>query len=233
MSDNSKIVEKTCLNCTSKSAFCNFLTYEELELIEDNRFEVLFRAGENIRKQGTYLSHVIFLNSGLAKLYLEGFNERNIILRIIKPTNFIGGPGMFVDNMHHYTVKALIDSCACFIDVKVLKKIIRDNEEFGNEFLKEISINTLSTYNRLINLTQKQMAGRLADALIYLSQEIFESNKFSMVLSKIDMAELTGISKDNVGKALKSFELEGLIANNGNEIKILKPEILQIISRTA
>ena len=206
-------------------------TKTELELIENNRFEVLFRAGENIRKQGTHLSHVIFLNSGLAKLYLEGFNGRNIILRIIKPRNFIGGPGMFVDNMHHYTVKALIDSCACFIDVEVLKKIIHDNEEFGNQFLKEISINTLSTYKRLINLTQKQMAGRLADTLIYLSDEIFNSRRFELVLSNNDLAELSGMTKDNVVRTLRNFNLDGLINNSGNEIEILDFDSLQRISQ--
>ena len=46
------------------------------------------------------------------------------------------------------------------------------------------------------------------------------------------MAELTGISKDNVGKALKKFEREGLILCSGNEITILEMETLQIISRT-
>lgn len=231
MPENPGIADRTCLNCTSKSAIFELLNQEELALIEANRIEVLFRAGENIRKQGTYLSHVISLNSGMAKLYLEGLNNRNIILRIIKPTNFIGGPGMFVDNIHHYSVTALVNSCVCFIDVKVLKEIIHTNIRFGDEFLRQISMDTLFTYNRLINLTQKQMNGRLADALIYLSNDIFGASRFSTTLSKIDLSELTGISRDNIGKALKSFEREGLISSNGLEIEILKPDTLQIISR--
>lgn len=230
MFKDSRKSNRTCKDCTNKSTIFQLLTDDELELIEANRIEVHFKAGENIRKQGTYLSHVISLNSGMAKLYLEGLGNRNIILRIIKPTNFIGGPGMFVDNIHHYSVTALVDSCVCFIDVKILKEIIHTNVRFGDEFIRQISIDTLSTYNRLINLTQKQTNGRLADTLIYLSQEIFESNVFSTILSKIDLSELTGISKDNIGKALKKFENEGLIRSNGVKIEILQPELVEIIS---
>ena len=105
-----------------------FLSDKEIELIEKNRFEVKFRKGEIIRKQGTYLSHVISINSGLAKLYIEGFNGKNLILRIVKSTNFIGGPGMYFDQRHHYSVIALVDLSACFIDMNVFKNIIHNNQ---------------------------------------------------------------------------------------------------------
>ena len=39
-----------------------------------NMFEAIhvnFKAGETIKKQGTFMSHVLSVNSGLAKLYIE------------------------------------------------------------------------------------------------------------------------------------------------------------------
>ena len=50
---------RTCLDCVFMSPLFKLLTEKELQIIEDNRIEVNFKAGENIRKQGTYLSHVI------------------------------------------------------------------------------------------------------------------------------------------------------------------------------
>ena len=138
---------------------------------------------------------------------------------------------MYVDKRHHYTVTALIDSCACFIDVEIFKQIIQTNKEFEEGFIKDLSINTLSTYNRLINLTQKQMPGRMADVLIYLSEEIFTNRKFKMFLSKNDMAELGGMSKDNVGRVLNSFKSEGLLDISDNIIEILNMDSLSVISR--
>ena len=167
--------KKRCINCKAKSPLFKLLSDEELDLIDENRLEVMFKAGEIIRKQGTFLSHVLSINSGLCKIYFDNVNQQNIILRIIKPTSFIGGAGLYVDQKSHYSVAAIADSSVCFIDVEVFKKIMHTNNAFADEFIKDMSKSILMNYNRLMNLTQKQMSGRIADALIYLSDEIFKS----------------------------------------------------------
>lgn len=212
------------------SPMFHFLSKEEIEMIDEIKLSVLFRKGETIRKQGTYMSHVLSINSGLAKLYLEGIDQRNAIIRIVKPTNFIGGPGIYLDQLHHFTVTALVDTMVCFIDVKVFRDIIDQNKAFAHEFMKDFSRNVLSVHNRLIYLTQKQMPGRMADTLIYLSEEIFESDHFPMHLSRQDLSELSGMSKDSAVKILREFHQEGIIYMTDQELLLKKPEALQRIS---
>ena len=196
---------KSCFDCAYKSPMFELLTKAELKLINDNKFEIKFRKGEIIRKQGTYLSHVISINSGLAKLYIESLNGKNLILRIIKTKSFIGGPGMYFDQRHHYSVMALVDLSACFIDMKVFKQIIHTNPEFASEFMKEFSKNMLLTYDRLISLSHKNIPGRMAEALLYLANDIFESNYIDPVITKTDLADLTGMAKDSATKILREF----------------------------
>ena len=222
---------RSCINCSCKSALFCFLSHEELEMVEKNRLSVVFKPGETIRKQGTQMTHVISVNSGMAKLYLEGIENRNAILRIVRPTNFIGGPGIYLDQMHHYTVMALMASSVCFIDLNVIKEIIRKNSRFAEEFMKDFSRNTLNVYNRLIYLTQKQMPGRMADSLLYLFEEIFETNHFPMILTKQDLADLSAMSRDSAVKILRSFEHEGIIQFDEKELKLLDHEALKRISR--
>ncbi|MCX6268621.1 MAG: Crp/Fnr family transcriptional regulator [Bacteroidetes bacterium] len=193
---------------------------------------VHFNKGETIRKQGTYMSHVISISSGLAKLYLEGNEQRNAIIRIVKPTNFIGGPGIYLDQRHHFSVTALMSTTVCFIDVAVFKEIIESNKIFSIQFMKDFSRNTLAVYNRLLCLTQKQMPGRMADTLIYLFEEIFESKKFPMYLSRQDISELSGMSKDSAVKILREFQNDKIINLSDAEMELLDPEALQRISRT-
>ncbi|MCX6284847.1 MAG: Crp/Fnr family transcriptional regulator [Bacteroidetes bacterium] len=207
------------------------LNQDELEMIEKSRLNVVFKSGETIRKQGTQMTHVISLNSGMAKLYLEGIENRNSILRIVRPTKFIGGPGIYLDQMHHYTVMALMESSVCFIDMNVFKEIIRRNNHFAEEFMKDFSLNTLNVYNRLLYLTQKQMPGRMADSLLYLFEEIFESDHFPMLLSKQDLADLSAMSRDSALKILRSFEREGIIRFDEKELRLLDHESLRKISR--
>lgn len=177
------------------------------------------------------MTHVISVNSGLAKVYLEGVNNTINIIRIVKPTNFIGGPGIYIDEIHHYTVSALTDTMVCFINLQVFKEIIDTNKKFAQEFLKDFSLNVLSIYNRLVYLTHKQMPGRMADTLIYLFNEIFHSSKFNLHLSKQDFADLSGMSKESAIKVLRDFQNNGVIRIIDNEIELLDPEALNRISR--
>ena len=220
-----------CISCECKSPLFRFLSDEELNMVQQNRINVVFKPRETIRKQGTVMTHVISVNRGLAKLYLEGVEQRNAILRLVKPTNFIGGPGIYLDLMHHYSVTALVESSVCFIDIHVFKKIIKQNILFAGEFMKDFSRNTLSVYNRLISLTQKQMPGRMSDTLLYLFDDIFESNRFPMLVSKQDLADLSAMSKDSAVKVLREFQKEGLIRITDHEMEILDAGALKKISR--
>lgn len=232
MNGNCENPERNCLNCDLKSPLFCFLTDEELALVRDNKISVTYKKGETIRKQGTYMSHVLSINSGFAKLYLEGLDNHNAIIRIIKPTNFVGGPGIYLDRMHHYTVSALTDCGVCFIDVDLFKDLIDRNKSFAHELMKDFSKSILSVYNRLIFLTQKQMPGRMADTLIYLFEEIFQTPRFSMYLSKQDLADLSGMAKDSAIKILRDFQNAGLIRVTDNDLIITDPEALKRISRT-
>lgn len=55
----------------------NFLSDEELNLLENNRTEVVYKPGEIIFKQGSASTHVVLFISGLAKIYLEGYNKKS------------------------------------------------------------------------------------------------------------------------------------------------------------
>jgi CRP/FNR family transcriptional regulator, polysaccharide utilization system transcription regulator len=222
---------KNCVGCQCMSPMFCLLSAEELQLVDANKINVHFKAGETIRKQGTFMSHVLSVNSGLAKLYLEGIEGRSAILRIVKPTNFIGGPGIYFDQMHHYTITALHDTSVCFIDLQVFKNVLKGNHRFAEEFLKDLSREVIKVYNRLIHLTQKQMPGRMADALLYLHEEIFMQPKFPMVLSRSDLAELSAMSKESAVKILRDFQKDGLIHISDHEIEILDYDTLLKISR--
>lgn len=215
------------------SPLFRFLTEQELEIIDRNKNTSRFKKGETIRKQGTVMTHVLSVNAGVAKVFLEGPNSKNIIIRIIKQTNFIGGPGIYLDKVHHYSIKAMTDVRVCFIDMEVFKHILDTNKPFANEFLKDFSNSILSVYNRLLSLLQKQTLGRLAETLLYLAEEIFEVQIIPSCVSRLDLAELSGISKESVSIAIRQFEKDHIIAVDKSGIEILNPAKLSYISRTS
>lgn len=223
--------DKICLCCDKKSPLFCVLTDEEVQLMQDHRHKVIFKKGETICKQGTPISHVLSINEGLAKLFLEGIGNRTSIVRIVKPTDFVGGPGIFVDRIYHYTVTALIETAVCILDVTRFIELIDQNKNFAHAYMKYFGSNTLSVYKRQVNLTQKQVPGRMADTLLYLSEEIYEAQKFNLNLSKQDLADLSAMSKDSATKILREFLHWGIIKFRDDELEILNQNELMRISR--
>ena len=209
----------------------NTLSTAELELVNKNRYEVSFKAGEMMFKQGTPSPHFLCLTTGLAKLYIEGYGK-NLILSLVKPVEYILGPGIYVDNRHHYSASAVEDSTACLVDVNTFKQIMRGNPDFAYEFIRRISIMTIFNFEQFISLTQKQMNGRIADALFYLSDQIYGKNPFEMTISRQDLADLSGMSKESAIRILKEFKDEEILTVKGNSLHILNPQQLKKISET-
>ena len=220
-----------CNECNSKSPLFSLLRPEELDLLNQDRFEVSFRAGEMIFKQGSASTHALMLNTGMAKLYLEGHNGRNLILKIVKPVQMFGGPGIFLDQRNYYSAAAIEDCTVCFINVKNFKSAVRSNPDFAEKFIEMINRNSIFTFGRFMDLTQKQMPGRVADALLYLSEDIYESSHFEIHLSRQDLADMTSLSKESFIRILKEFKDEGIIKMNGDVIEIIKPGSLKKISQ--
>lgn len=218
-----------CKNCSKRNNLFSCLTDEELELVDQHRYELTFNRGEIIFKQGSPLTHVACITEGLAKMYIEGLNKRNLILSFAKPVTMIGGPGMFVDYRHHFSVAAVEDTTACLIDTKIIEELIEKNHRFACDLLKGSNMNNISNFSKFINLTQKQMHGRIADALIFLMDEIYGRNPFILTISRQDLADLTAMSKENVIRVIKVFKDQELIRVDGNLVEILnKREMIRI-----
>jgi CRP-like cAMP-binding protein len=219
-----------CRTCMNRWENFKNLTEEQMLLICDHRYEANFKSGEIIFKKGSPTSSGIFLVSGMAKVFLEGLDGKNIILSIAKPGVMISGPGTYGDMRHHFTLTALTDVKACFIDMQVIKQLVHLNNTFAEGMLIDISKKSLFMYYKLIGLTQKKMPGRLADALLYLSNQIFESDEFDVILSRQELGEFTNMAKESVIRILKDLEDDGLISSNCSRIKILNKSKLQMIS---
>jgi CRP/FNR family transcriptional regulator len=225
------IQANNCAGCKCKNSIFDALSDAELELVNSNRVEVGFKAGEIMFKQGTPSPHFLCLTTGLAKLYIEGYGK-NLILNLVKPVEYILGPGIYVDNRHHYSASAVEDSTACLVEVNAFKKLMKSNPDFADEFIRRISLMTIFNFDQLISLTQKQMNGRIADALLYLSEKIYCSNPFKMTISRQDLADLSGMSKESSIRILKEFKEEGILTVNGNTVQILNLPQLVKISQT-
>ena len=73
------------------------------------------------------------------------------------------------------------------------------------------------------------MSGRVADALLYFSDEVFRSDEYEMIFSRQELGEMTSMAKECVVRILKEFEDSGVVYSDSSKIKILdKEKLIQI-----
>jgi len=220
----------SCETCTHRWKNFQHLTKEELNLVNENRYEATFKPGETIMKQGSPTSNALFMASGMAKTYIEGLNGKNFILSIALPGRLIMGPGAYVDSRHTYSVAAITAVQACFINFEIFRQLVRINGAFAESLIEDISAKSQLTLNRMVSLSQKKMHGRLADTLLYFSDVVFKNDEYEMILSRQELGEMTNMAKECVVRILKELEDSGVIYSDSSKIKILDREKLIRIS---
>lgn len=222
----------TCTDCSEKSCVVSLLNDNQLALLSENSLESSVKKGEVILRAGALVSHIIYLKTGYVKEHFIGPSKKNQILQIVKYHSYLGLHSLFGDKINHYSYTALEDLKICYIDINIFKQFVKENGGFAYELLVYVCKESLYSYFRFINKGEKKVNGRFADALLYLSEKIYGSQKFKIMLTRSELAELVGVSRENTARVLSKFVEEKIIHISGNEIEILKPDILHIISKT-
>jgi CRP/FNR family transcriptional regulator len=224
-------VPDKCESCPVRWKNFQYLTDEEMKLVNENRFEATFKRGEIIIKQGSPVSSVLFIESGMAKSFYEGKEaEKNFIMDILVPGGVIIGPGAYNGSKYAYSVSALTMLKVCFITFDIFNQLVRKNGDFAEGLIKYLCSGSLRSNMRMINITQKKMPGRLADILLYFSDEIFRSDEFEMILSRQELGEMTNMVKESVVRILKDMEDMGVISSESSNIKITDKGKLRMIA---
>jgi CRP-like cAMP-binding protein len=209
-----------CRNCLDRSCATGILSGMEMDRINRNRYTSEVRKGTNILNEGSPTSHIVYLRSGLVKEYIMMPDDHQHILQIIQPHSYLGLNSLFGDKINHYSYTALTDLRLCYIDIDVFTDLIKKNGNFAFEILTSVGKENLNSFHRFIDQSQKKTFGRVADILLYFSKIIFSDAVFQIPLTRREIAEMVGTSRETTGRVLSKLCSEGIITLDGKNIII-------------
>ena len=195
---------------------------------------------ENIKKGAViYLEEdepkeIMCLLEGKVKVYKNGVGGRNQIIRMIRPVQYFGYRAYFAKENYVTSASAVEKSTICFMPLEAVEKIIRKNGEFALYFIELLSVDLGIADQRVVNLTQKHIRGRLAESLIFLKESYGleeDGATINIYLAREDLASLSNMTTSNAIRTLSIFVDERIIAMDGRKIKIIDEDRLRKISR--
>jgi CRP/FNR family transcriptional regulator, polysaccharide utilization system transcription regulator len=226
--------KNTCVNCLRKRhSPLKDLSEDELALLEQNRYEVSYAAGEIIYKEAAKPLGLLCLKEGKVKIVRTGITGTEQIVALKKPVDFIGFRTLMGEKKYSTSAVALESSVVCVVDKNDFFKIIKNNSYLAFKIIRLFAHELDEVSKRQINLTQKHMRARLVDALLLVYDmygTLPDDATLNVELKRADYAALANMTTANAIRMFSAFAKENLIEINQRKIKIKNFKALRDIS---
>ncbi|QQS51342.1 MAG: Crp/Fnr family transcriptional regulator [Bacteroidota bacterium] len=208
-----------CLSSLQREA-----VLQNSNVVKYNKKEIIFR-------QNTRTSHIMFVRSGMVKVFKEGRNNKFIVLKVAVKNDFLGLLSIYGRDTHQYSAASIQETEIGFIDINTFNTILYSNGEFASKFIHKISNDGLYIFERLMSQSHKQLPGRIADVILYFSEQIFKSDCFEFPFTRRELAELAGTTKESFIRTLAEFKNDKIIDLDGSKVKINSLKIIKTLSQ--
>lgn len=209
------------------------LTAEQTECLRKDLLLRYFKKNESIFKEKEKPSDVLCLVEGKVKIYKNGIDGRNAIIRVIKPIEFMGYRALVAKEHYRTSAVALDNSVIAVIPDRIIRKLVRESTNVAMFFIRHLATLLGTSDERIINHTQKHIRGRLADTLISLKEKYgveHDGMTLGVNISREDLAGMSNMTTSNAIRTLSSFANEGIISIQRKKIIINDEEELKNIS---
>jgi len=218
---------------TSLTDVWRVLTESEREILRSTATIKSFRKNEMIYSVGEEPRDMMCLLKGKVKIYKDGYCGRPQIIRFIKPIQYFAYRAAFAQQAYLTNASAFEASTVCIIPMSVVERLITGNHRLAMFFIQQLSRDLGQAEERTVNITQKHVRGRLAEALVFLLDSYGyeqDGSTISIYLSREDIACLSNMTTSNAIRTLSMFVSERIIAVDGRKIRIINEEQLRKVS---
>lgn len=224
--------ESRCENCIIRQLNAlKTLDKKELKRISDSKVSKRVKKGEALFEEGEKLNGVFCVRDGVSKLSKLSNNGKDQIVKIATKGEVLGQRSVIAEERTNLSAVALNDMEICFIPKSHLTDSLHHNVNFTHAVLKQMANDLKEADDVIVNMAQKSVPQRLAQALLYLEKnfETDDEGFLKLTLSRADIANVVGTATELCIRTLTKFKTQGFIATSGKRIKILETQKLKAL----
>ena len=170
---------------------------------------------------------IYFMESGLVKLFKTSVSGKEQILRLVHPADCFGHAGAFNGGSHPESAQAVVPSILYGITRDNMEGLLAEHSQLSRNLIKLLATEMHHYMTLVEDLSLRCVSGRLARMLLMNSHKgVVDA---SLILTRSDMAAMTGTVREVIGKSLKSLEDQGVIRYDRRQIVIRDREALKMI----
>ena len=227
-----------CLLCNCRikdNTLFSDLTDEQLEVFKEAVKTSLHKKRDVIFVEGDPCPGFYVVKSGRVKLLKTSRDGKEQIIKILQPGELLGMETFYDGKRYGNTAMAMDDCEICFIEKRTFFDIIGRHPTIAKKIIIALSKELDNAYSKIGTMGLLNAKEKMAHLLYTLGKD-YGSNengriKLNLSLSRLEIAELLGITQETAIRLLKSFKDEGIIEIKRKEIIIKSPAKLELLGK--
>jgi len=184
--------------------------------------------GKVIFSDGEEANGFYAIAEGRIKIYKLSPEGKEQILHVFGPGEAFGEVPVFSGRHFPAYAEAIEPSLVLFFPKEKFISLIKSEPMLALGMLADLSRRLRYFANLIENLSLKEVPGRLAAHLLYLSERQEDSNELTLDLNKTQLASLLGTIPETLSRILARMTKEGLIELLDNrQVRILDRESIE------
>jgi CRP/FNR family transcriptional regulator, dissimilatory nitrate respiration regulator len=202
------------------SPLFNGLPMEQIDHVVRIVVKKQYGRGETIFFEGDEGKGFYMVESGKVKIYKMSLSGKEQILHIFGPGEPFGEVPVFHGQPFPATAEALMKTTLLFFPRDKFVQLVHEMPSIALNMLAVLSMRLRRFASQIENLSLKEVPARLADYLLYLSEEQGSTEAVELEISKGQLASLLGTIPETLSRIFAKMSEEGLIAVEGRKIRI-------------
>lgn len=211
----------------------NLLDQKQRDVVCERALVQNYHKGEAIYHVGEESVYLVCVITGRIKLEKLGIGGRMQITRMFRSGENFGYRSYFAKQDHQTEAVAMVATQVALVPMTLIERLCQENAQLAMYFVRNLASDLGKSDERTINLTQKHIRGRLAEAIVLLiSKYGFESDGITInaALPREDLAALSNMTTSNAIRTLSSLVTDGIIEVEGRRIRVLNFDKLKHIN---
>lgn len=188
-----------------------------------------YKRGENIVEQGNRSNALFILLSGRARVISVDAKGREVIIAMLHPGDYIGEMSLIDGEPHSATVQAEVQTDVMMLGRVAFLQCLPENTSMSFAIMRGLALRLRRADRKIESLALMDVYGRVARALMELTDEMQNEHVIRNRLSRQDLAKMVGASREMVSRVMKDFEQQGFVVEREDGSMLIREHLASLL----
>ena len=221
----------SCVDCLNQNCMIKqYCPTSLLDEVNENKHIDFFPEKHPIFWEGNRVECIYFIQSGIVKVFKQGAFNKNQIVRFSISGDILGHRGLNSSDIYPVSSQSQTTAKICCFQKDYFLELLNRVPELAVQMMFLYSNEMNNVEKKLRDMALFTVREKTAKAILMLKDSLGlnEENEINSIenFSRQDIAELVGLTSNQLTKVLSEFKASDILEIKGGSIKIVAPESL-------